>query len=175
MEKKQFGGAASRLFPKTILLHFIMIILLHFIMITDQNSKEGMHRLYNLNETLINQLLLCTVVYLYLMMLILISESPDDWSPNQVEKHWSPGFQNHLLPAWGKALKMGPLPILVQRVSAQLYWLDYFSKFFSVGIIGTILRPVFPSWNSKKFYLNRYLCRCTMYIMGPLLDPGYTV
>lgn len=99
MEKKQFLGAASRLFPKTVFLHFIMIILLHFIMITDQNSKEGMHRLYNLNETLINQLLLCTVVYLYLMMLILISESPDDWSPNQVEKHWSPGFQNHLLPA----------------------------------------------------------------------------
>ena len=65
----------------------------------DQNSKEGMHRLYNLNETLINKLLLCTVVYLYLMMLILISESPDNWSPSQVEKHWFPVFQNHLLPA----------------------------------------------------------------------------
>lgn len=141
----------------------------------DQNSKEGMHRLYNLNETFINQLLLCTVVYLYLMMLILISESPDDWSPSQVEKHWSPGFQNHLLPAWEKTLKMGPLPILVQRVSSQLYWLDYFSKFFCVGIIATILRPDFPSWNSIKFYLNKYLCRSTMYIMGPLLDPGYTV
>lgn len=83
LETKEHFGELKGKFPETFL---------HFIVITSQQTQIARQACINHTisayEALANQLSLCTVTYydcLRWMMLTLVLQSPDDWSPDQME------------------------------------------------------------------------------------------
>lgn len=76
---------------------------------------------------------------------------------------------------WDQGLIVSLFALTCPEKAFNLYWFDYFSFFFFWwGIIATVLRFVFSTWNSIKFDFDQYLCS-NKYVLSALLGPGYTV